>query len=524
MNPNSIANLRLFDSESGRQAGKIGGVKSGQARRRKRSMSEIASKIASSDIKDPAIRAKLKAQYGLDDDELVNNSLLTARIFQEAANGSMRAIEKWQEISTLGDDMATEYQIPAKSVGKAFVDLNRNIRPNIKYVLRGGRGGLKSSYISLKIVELLKNHPNVHACVVRKVGATLKDSVYAQIQWAINELGLYDEFEFRRSPLEIVYKKTGQKIFFRGSDDPVKLKSIKPEFGYIGILWKEEWDQFAGPTEDRSINQSVLRGGDAAYEFCSYNPPKSKENWVNKQELIPDDKRVFHDSCYLDAPPEWLGQRFLDDAEHLKEVNPNAYEHEYLGVPNGDGGMVFEFLELREITDEEMGNMDRLYAGVDWGYYPDPYAFILCSYNPAQEKIYIIDEFVENKLRNVDTAEWIKKQHPELLNSDVLQYGIICDSAEQKSVVDYVDAGIWNAKAAYKPPGSVAYGMKWLQGKTIVIDPKRTPHAYEEITAYEYERDREGNVITGYPDKDNHTIDALRYSLSPLFMRHFHSA
>lgn len=524
MNPNSLKNLRPFDTKTGRQAGLIGGVKSAEARRKKKTMSEIAGKIASADIKDPKLRSQLQAQYGLEEEELINNSLVTARVFQEAVNGSMRAIEKWQEISQAGNEDETVYEIPARAIGKAFVDINRNIRPNVKYVFKGGRGGLKSSYISLKIIELLKNNMNVHACVIRKVGATLKDSVYAQIQWAVNELGLSDEFEFMKSPLEVIYKKTGQKIYFRGSDDPVKLKSIKPEFGYIGILWKEEWDQFAGPSEDRSINQSVLRGGDVAYEFCSFNPPRSKENWVNKQELEADDRRVFHSSSYLEAPKEWLGKRFIDDAEHLKEVNPQAYEHEYLGIANGDGGSVFEFLDLREITDEEIKNMDRLYAGVDWGYYPDPYAFILCSYDPARERVYIIDEFYENKLKNSDTAEWIKYNHAELLETDILQYGIICDSAEQKSIVDYQDLGIWNAKSAYKPPGSVSYGMKWLCGKTIVIDRNRTPNAFREITAYEYERDKDGNVISGYPDADNHTIDALRYALSPVFMRHFHSA
>ena len=524
MNPASLANLRPFDSKTGRQAGLKGCVITNEKRRRKKTMAEIASKIASADIKDPKLRAQLQAQYGLEEEELINDSLVTARVFQEAVNGSMRAIEKWQEISQVGAEEDKEYELPARVIGKAFVDVNRNIKPNIKYVFKGGRGGLKSSYISLKIIELLKNHLNIHACVIRKVGATLKDSVYAQMQWAINELGLTEEFEFKKSPLEIVYKKTGQRIYFRGSDDPVKLKSIKPEFGYIGILWKEEWDQFSGPAEDRSINQSVLRGGDIAYEFCSFNPPKSKENWVNKQELEPNDKRVIHSSCYTEAPREWLGQRFLDDAEHLKEVNPDAYEHEYLGIANGDGGNVFEFLELRDIADDEIENMPNLYAGVDWGYYPDPYAFILCSYDPAREKIYIIDEYVAQKKKNSETAEWIKENHGELLEGDVLQYGIICDSAEKKSVVDYSDLGIWNAKAAWKPPGCVSYSMKWLQGKTIVIDPKRTPYAYKEIVEYEYERDKDDNVLSGYPDENNHCIDALRYALSPVYMRHFNSA
>lgn len=120
---------------------------------------------------------------------------------------------------------------------------------------------MKSSYVSLKVVELLKNNPTMHACVLRKVVGTLKDSVFSQIKWAIHALGLDDEFQCKANPIEIVCKKTGQIIYFRGCDDPIKLKSIKPPFGYIGILWIEERDQLSGAEEERSVKQSVLRGG-----------------------------------------------------------------------------------------------------------------------------------------------------------------------------------------------------------------------------------------------------------------------
>ena len=481
-------------------------------------MSDLARRIASADIQDERTKIQLQQQYGLEEEDLVNNALVTARIFQEAAKGNMRAAERWEELTKEVEVEDNSIKIPAEAIGSAFVDINRHILPNIKYVFKGGRGGLKSSYISLKIIELLLSHSMMHACVVRRVGQTLKDSVYAQLKWAITTLGLENDFEFKKSPLEIVYK-TGQTIYFRGADDPLKLKSIKPPYGYIGILWKEEWDQLAGPEEDRSINQSVLRGGPEAYEFCSFNPPRTIDSWVNRVLLEPDDKRIVHSSTYLAAPAEWLGQKFLDDAEHLKEVNPKAYEHEYMGVANGDGGAVFEFIEPRTITNEEIGNFDKLYAGVDWGYYPDPFCFLLVHYDPQQEKVYLIDELYAQKLQNKDSAEWILKNHPELVQNGVLKYGIICDSAEKKSVADFVDLGIRNAKAAYKPPGSVAYGIKWLQARTLVIDRNRTPHAYEEIVHYEYEKDKDGDVVSGYPDENNHAIDALRYSLSPVFLR-----
>ena len=484
-------------------------------------MKELAQKIASSEISSKANVDKLK-KLGYEDEDMVNGALVTAAIFQGAIKGNMQAVEKWEQLTeSVGAD-DKPYELPARVIGSAFVDINRTMVPNVKYIFKGGRGGLKSSYISLKIVEILMNNPMMHACIVRKVAGTLKDSVFSQMKWAIRELGFEDDFKYRTNPIEIECRKTGQVIYFRGVDDPMKLKSIKPSFGYIGILWKEERDQLAGPEEERSINQSVLRGGDIAYDFASYNPPKSKSNWVNMQELEPDDKRVIHNSNYTQAPSEWLGQKFIDDAEHLKEINPDAYDHEYMGIANGEGGLVFEYVERRRISDEEIANMDRLYAGVDWGYYPDYYAFVLCYYNPAQETIYLIDEHCIHKASNRETAAWIREHHESEFRA--CQYGVVCDSAEPKSVADYIDLGIYNAKEAYKPPGSVEYGMKWLQRRKIVIDERRTPNAYKEITEYEYERDKDGNVISGYPDKNNHCIDALRYSLSPLFMRRFTQA
>jgi len=433
-----------------------------------------------------------------------------------------RMKDKWDPSEDKQTEDTKLYELPARVIARSFSDINRTIVPNKSYVFKGGRGSTKSSFISLKIIELLINNPDMHACVVRKVAGTLKDSVYAQMKWAIRELGKEADFDYKLSPLEIRYKKSKQTIYFRGLDDPIKLKSIKPEFGYIGILWIEERDQLAGPAEERSVKQSVLRGGSESYDFVSFNPPKTNSNWVNREELVPDPNRIVHNSNYLDVPPEWLGQKFLDDAQHLKEVNPEAYEHEYMGIPNGEGGAVFEFIESREITDDEIRNMDRLYAGVDWGWYPDPFAFILCYYNKSQEKIYLIDEYYVNKQKNTETAEWILKHHGEDIHA--LQYGVICDSAENKSIADFIDCGIFNAKAAFKPPGSVDYGMKWLQSRTIVIDPARTPNAFREITQYEYQRDKDDNFVSGYPDADNHTIDALRYALSPLFMRRMSQA
>lgn len=511
-------NLKPFkpgrSSEEAVKNGQKGGVASGQSRRQKKTLSELAKMIAENPA--PTAAKKKLTKMGISDEDANNNACIVAAVYDKAIKGNMQAVDKWEQLVAVSKSDESKYELPARVLGKAFVDINRQIKPNIEYVFEGGRGGLKSSYVAFKITELIKNNPQMHACITRQVGATLKDSVYAQMKWAINELGLMEEFECKVSPLEIKYIKTGQTIYFRGLDDETKLKSIKPEFGYIGILWKEEKDQMKGDAQERSVNQSVLRGGDESYDFSSYNPPKSKSNWVNRIKLTPNQKRVIHHSSYLEAPEEWLGQKFLNDAEHLKEVNPEAYEHEYLGVPNGDGGNVFEYLEIRDITDEEISHMDRIFPGVDYGWYPDAFCYLRTYYDSAREKIYLIDELYVNKWSNSKTADWIKKKGYD-------DYTMICDSAEPKSVNDFRDAGL-PARGAIKGPGSIEYGFKFLQTKTLVIDPKRTPNAYKEITEYEYDRDKEGNVISGYPDGNDHAISALRYAYEPLFNRRGNSA
>ncbi len=512
-NEQNLVPYRFQSGSEARENGAKGGVESGKSRRRKRSLKEAADYYLSLEPTDTRVWNSLSLS-GIEPEDIDNQMAVIVGLSRKAMDGDAKAAKVLVDVIGKEDDIKDDdkpYELPARVIGKAFVDINRQIQPNIAYEFDGGRGSLKSSFISLKIVELIKNNPQMHACITRQVGNTLKDSVYNQMKWAINELGLSEEFVCKTSPLEIVYRKTGQTIYFRGLDDEMKLKGIKVPFGYIGILWKEEKDQMKGPEAERSVNQSVLRGGMESYDFSSYNPPKSKAAWVNKEKLIPNPNKVTHSSTYLDAPAEWLGKKFIDDAEHLKEVNPVAYEHEYLGNPTGDGGNVFEHVEIREITDEEIANFDRIHQGVDWGWYPDQYAFLRTHYDSTRERIYLIDELYVNKWKNDKTGAWIKKKGYD-------DYDMICDSAEPKSVGDYRDMDL-PARGAKKGPGSVEYGFKWLQSRTIVIDPKRTPNACKEITEYEYERDKDGNVITGYPDENDHAISALRYAYEPVFNR-----
>jgi PBSX family phage terminase large subunit len=398
-------------------------------------------------------------------------------------------------------------------IGPAFYSVAHDVfeHGHTHYDESGGRGSLKSSFVSIVVPLLLIHNPGTHALVLRKVANTIRDSVYAQYVWAIGELGMADYWDAKVSPMELIYRPTGQKIMFRGADDPMKIKSIKVPFGYIAVTHFEEKDQFAGRAEIRTILQSTMRGGDKYWNFESYNPPISRDNWANKDSLEERPDRLCHRSTYLEAPREWLGDQFIYEAEHLKLTNERAYQHEYLGIPVGTGGNVFENLELREITDDEVATFDHIYQGADWGWFPDPFAFIRVHYDRARETVYFIDEIYKNKLSNEESAGIIMERG----YNDTF---ITCDSAEPKSVADYRAMRL-PAKEAVKGPGSVEYGMKWLQRRTLVIDRKRTPHAYDEFVNYEYERDKDGEIISGYPDEKNHLIDATRYALERVYRR-----
>lgn len=316
-----------------------------------------------------------------------------------------------------------------------------------------------------------------------------------------------------KTPMELIYKPTGQKIMFRGADDPMKIKSIKVPFGYIAVTHFEEKDQFAGRAEIRTILQSTMRGGDKFWNFESYNPPISRDNWANVDSQEERKDRMCHRSTYLEAPVEWLGEQFLAEAEYLRDTNERAYQHEYLGIPTGTGSDVFENVEVREITDEEVNTFDRILNGVDWGYFPDPWAFNRCYYHSGSQTLYIFDELEANKLGNKETAD--KLLEHGLTRED----RITADSAEPKSVADYNRYGL-RCSGAIKGPGSVERSMVWLQRlNSIVIDPIRCPKTKAEFIKYEYERNKDGEIISGYPDKDNHHIDAVRYATEQIWQR-----
>ena len=405
-------------------------------------------------------------------------------------------------------------------VSPAFWKVHQQVKEGAvqEVVLKGGRGSTKSSYAAIELVLQLIKHKNCHGVALRKVGGTLRTSVFAQIWWAISALGMESEFKRTVSPMEITRKNTGQKILFFGLDDAGKLKSIKLPFGYVGIVWFEELDQFAGEEEIRNVEQSLFRGG--KYSFCikSFNPPISPRNWANQWVLQPKEGRLVHHSTYKTTPTVWLGEKFLQDAEHLLQTAPEKYKHEYLGQAVGTGTSVFGNLRIEPIPQEIRQQFERLLHGVDWGWYPDPWAYNGCSYDSARRTLYIYDELTRVRTTNQQTAQLLKQRG--VCQDKSREEWLVADSAEPKSCGDYRVEGLPCQKAE-KGPGSLVVGMKWLQGlECIWIDSQQCPDTAKEFSQYEYRHDhQDGQVLEGYPDCNNHHIDAVRYATSKIWKR-----
>ena len=394
------------------------------------------------------------------------------------------------------------------------------------YNLAGGRGSGKSSFISLELILQIMQDPTglTNALVVRKWATTLRQSVFSQLQWAINTLEVGQYWKSTLNPMEFRYLPTGQVIRLTGLDDPTKLKSIKPVRGYFKYLWIEEFSEITGEPELRNLQQSTLRGGDKFCVFRSWNPPISTSNWTNQLYNRPDNQTLNMMSTYLDVPEAWLGQTFIDEAEKLKTINLKAYQHEFLGLPVGQGAEVFsENLEIRDITDEEYQSCDKIHSGLDWGYAADPCCFLRVNYEPRTETILILDEIYRRHMSNAQLTKEIKSKKWDRTGIEIdniflgglteEQALIIADCAEPKSIADCRAMGL-KMIGCHKFQGCINYRIRWLQHRKIVIDPRRTPNTARELQNLQYDVDkRSGEVLSTIPDRDNHSADALAYSL-----------
>lgn len=394
-------------------------------------------------------------------------------------------------------------------IAPQFYDIHWDIieGKHTHYKLYGGRGSTKSSFISLEIIMGMMEDPEANAACFRRIGNTLQESVFEQLMWAIDALGVAHLWKANLSPLRITYIPTGQRIIFRGCDDPNKSKSIKLRRGYFKYIWYEERAEFEGDEDERKINQSLMRGGDKYVVFYSWNPPKSLNSWVNQDVLQVREDTLCNHSTYLTVPKSWLGEQFYIEAAELKKRKILAYRHEYLGEAVGTGGKVFDNVVLREIKNEEIAIFDKIKQGLDFGFAADPLAFLRMHYNKKLHKLWIFGEIYQVNLKNREVVAKVKALNPE-------NKIITADSEEPRSIATLNEMGL-KILGAKKGPGSVDFGMDFLANEIdeIIIDPVRCPNAAREFTTYELERDKNGNFKGGFPDKDNHTIDACRYAL-----------
>jgi PBSX family phage terminase large subunit len=385
------------------------------------------------------------------------------------------------------------------------------------YRLKGGRGSTKSSYVSAEILNLIMKFPFACAAVFMKQQNRLRKGVFAQFMETIARLGVEKYFKPNMSTMTITYLPTGQQIMFFGLDDPFKTKSLNTgnPNTYFAISWFEELDQFSGIGEIDTALESVVRGGDIHWCFQTYNPPDNRNNWCNRDSLKNIRGRLVHHSDYRYVPEKWLGKAFYDKMRNTRLRSEREYRWRYLGEATGTGGSVFENIRDITITSDMLTMFDNHYNGQDWGYFPDPAAFVRWHYDVAEDSLYCCAESIKNKSSYTNVAR-------DIINNSYNDVYTILDSARGEEMLSAFQAEGVLAQNMYKGRSgqlSREFGIQWLQTrKNIYIDKNLTPKTYEEFVSYEYQKDLKTGEFTGNVISFNdHTIDATRYALSPYY-------
>lgn len=381
-------------------------------------------------------------------------------------------------------------------------------------VVKGGRGSKKSTTTALNIVNRMMEYPLANTLVVRKVFKDHKDSTYAQLKWAIKRLKVEHLWEAKLSPLEITYKPTGQKILFRGLDDPMSVTSITVDVGFLCWAWFEEAYQIMNEDDFDKVDMSIrgeLPSGYFKQITLTFNPWNEK-HWLKRRFFDVQQKNILAMTTnYLCN--EFLGADDRELFEWMKKHNPRRYKIEGLGEWGIAEGAIFT--NWREFAFDKSEIIKRPGVksafGLDFGFTVDPTAFPASVVDPKNREIFIFDEIYEKGLLNNEIADAIK-------NKGYQKEIIIADAAEPKSIVELRKYGIRKIKAAEKGPDSVKAGIQFLQQFSIYIHPSCT-NASMEFSNYVWERNKEGQMINKPADEYNHLIDALRYSMEPIRKR-----
>lgn len=371
-------------------------------------------------------------------------------------------------------------------------------------VVKGSRASKKSTTAALNLIYRIIKYPKSNALVVRKTYRTLQDSCYAQLRWACDRLGVKEYFDFKLSPLEIIYKPTGQKILFRGLDDPLKVTSVTVDVGYLCFLWIEEAYEIMSESDFDMLDESI-RGevpGELFKQITLTLNPWNERHWIKNRFFDRDDKDTLAITTnYLCN--EWLDESDRNVFERMKVHNPRRFQVAGLGNWGIAEGLVYENFIEKSITLSDVRDCVTV-AGLDFGYTNDPTAFFIGFLDDKEKALYVWDEIYKKGLSNRKIYEEIKKQ-------GYAKESITADSAEPKSIDELYDYGL-RIKGAKKGRDSIMNGIQWIQDLRIVIHPRCT-NFITEISNYTWDKDRFGKTLNVPVDDFNHLMDAMRYAL-----------
>lgn len=371
-------------------------------------------------------------------------------------------------------------------------------------VCKGSRASKKSTTTAMNLIYRIMEYPESNALVVRKTYRTLLDSCFAQLKWAVNRLGVKDYFDFKLSPLEIIYKPTGQKILFRGLDDPLKVTSVTVDVGSLCFLWIEEAYEIMSESDfdmlDESIRGEVPKGHFKQITL-TFNP-WNERHWIKRRFFDKKDKDVLAITTNYTCN-EWLDRSDLNVFERMKENNPRRYQVAGLGNWGIVDGLIYENFEERQFTLEEIKDYKTV-AGLDFGYTNDPTAFFIGFLDKKDSILYVWDEMYSKGLSN-------KKIYENIKNMGYSKEKITGDSAEPKSIDELKGYGL-RIKGAKKGKDSILNGIQWIQDLKIVIHP-RCNNFLTEISNYQWDKDKFGKALNRPIDDFNHLLDAMRYAL-----------
>lgn len=371
-------------------------------------------------------------------------------------------------------------------------------------VCKGSRASKKSTTTAMNLIYRIMEYPESNALVVRKTYRTLLDSCFAQLKWAVNRLGVKDYFDFKLSPLEIIYKPTGQKILFRGLDDPLKVTSVTVDVGSLCFLWIEEAYEIMSESDfdmlDESIRGEVPKGHFKQITL-TFNP-WNERHWIKGRFFDKVDKDVLAITTNYTCN-EWLDRSDLNVFERMKTNNPRRYQVAGLGNWGIVDGLIYENFEERLFTLEEIKDYKTV-AGLDFGYTNDPTAFFIGFLDKKDSILYVWDEMYSKGLSN-------KKIYENIKNMGYSKEKITGDSAEPKSIDELKGYGL-RIKGAKKGKDSILNGIQWIQDLKIIIHP-RCNNFLTEISNYQWDKDKFGKALNRPIDDFNHLLDAMRYAL-----------